>query len=178
MLAGRGHGMADRRAHRPGAQGERGTANGKAAWAWDGRSLAGTDGKRGGIRMGKNSVHGGAALPEEAERRTDGTMLDGLIRDQAVCDVLEPGMLMQWYARQRVQHAGKTLIFLSRAVQDCADMLALGTIPEGLDCEHTVFQALVDEHSGSVLQCRLIRFAEMAPEVERSLRDRTYIIAR
>lgn len=128
--------------------------------------------------MGKSGVHGGAVLPEEAERRMNGTMPDGLIRDQAVCDVLEPGMLMQWYARQRVQHAGKTLIFLSRAVQGCADMLALGTIPEGLDCEHTVFQALVDERSGSVLQCRLIRFAEMAPEVERSLRDREYIIAR
>ncbi len=128
--------------------------------------------------MEKYGMAGGPALPEEMARQAQGWTFGRLMESCAACDVLDGGMLMEWFAGRKVLYPQRTLLFLGRAVQGCADLLGLGAIPPELDCGHTVFQALVDEQRGTVLQCRLIRFAVMAPELEKGLENGDVLFVR
>ena len=143
----------------------------------EGRWLEPTE-EKGCTYMEENGAASGGALTEKTARHAEEWTFDRLTEGCAACDVLDAGMLMEWFAGKRAQHPQKTLLFLGRAAQCCADLLGLGAIPPGLDCGHTVFQALVDERRGTVLQCRLIRYAVLAPELEKSLKGRSYLLMR
>lgn len=125
--------------------------------------------------MEEYGVTCGAGLPEKMARPVDRWTFGRLMESRAACEVLDAGMLMEWFAGKKALYPQKPLFFLGRAAQCCADLLGLGTIPAELDREHAVFQALVDERDGNVLQCRLIGFAIMSPEVEKSLKNSEYI---
>lgn len=111
-------------------------------------------------------------LSDELDEET----VNAFIRDQFVCDTLDGKTLVDWYREKEKKYTGDVLYFLGKAVKSVGDMLAISKFPEDLDQEHTVFQALIDEKSASVLECRMITFSKMSTGVFESFGNKDYII--
>ena len=120
-------------------------------------------------------AYGTKAAIDSINREIDEETINSFINDQLVCDTLDGKKLMEWYSEKREKHPENTLLFLGKATQKVADMLAIGTFPENLDKEHTVFQAIINKETAEVYECRMISFSSMSPKVAESFGGKEYV---
>lgn len=128
------------------------------------------------LAVAASIAYGTKLVIDNLNDELDEETVNAFIRDQFVCDTLDGKTLVDWYREKEKKYTGDVLYFLGKAVKSVGDMLAISKFPEDLDQEHTVFQALIDEKSASVLECRMITFSKMSTGVFESFGNKDYII--
>ncbi len=130
------------------------------------------------LAVAASIAYGTKLVIDNLNDELDEETVNAFIRDQFVCDTLDGKTLVDWYREKEKKYTGDVLYFLGKAVKSVGDMLAISKFPEDLDQEHTVFQALIDEKSASVLECRMITFSKMSTGVFESFGNKDYIIVK
>lgn len=94
---------------------------------------------------------------------------EGLIKNQEVVDTLDGHVLAKWFRENAKLSKGEPVFFLLRVNENAKKALALDTIPEKIDVEHNILQAVVDKDTNLPVAIRLVSFAEMAKSLEAAL---------
>lgn len=108
--------------------------------------------------------------------KTQRISFDSLIKSQYVCDELDGAKLTEWFRKQSENSSSEVLFIIAKLTDKNAAMLGLQAIPDNLDREHSMLQAVVIKSTYDTQAIRLVSFEKIVTELNELFENQDFVV--